>query len=94
MLCFLVLHSELSYLLPENMIPKSFLQFKHTVPVSALTGLGLPHLKAVIRESLEEQEATESERHRIEKLHKLKMDIPVVSKPVWGQSCSEPINWS
>lgn len=72
------------------MIPKSFLHFKHTVPVSALTGLGLPHLKAVIRKSLEEQEAIKSEQQRIEKLEDLRRKIPVVSKPVWGQTRSEP----
>ncbi|MCJ8728914.1 hypothetical protein PDJAM_G00009960 [Pangasius djambal] len=85
---------ELSQLLPEDMVPKSFLHFKHTVPVSALTGLGLPHLKAVIRESLEEQEAIESERNRIEKLQELRREIPVVSKPTWGQPRSEPLNWN
>ncbi|KAG7335732.1 hypothetical protein KOW79_000425 [Hemibagrus wyckioides] len=83
---------ELSHLLPEDMIPKSFLHFKHTVPVSALTGLGLPHLKTVIRESLEEQEAIKLEQQRIERLEELRKEIPVVSKPVWGQPCSEPLN--
>ncbi|KAF4088451.1 hypothetical protein AMELA_G00083490 [Ameiurus melas] len=85
---------EFSHLLPEDMIPKSFLNFKRTVPVSALTGLGLPHLKAVIRESLEEQDAIESERHRIEKLQELRREIPVVSKSTWGQPRSELINWN
>ncbi|KAI5105841.1 GTP-binding protein 10 [Silurus meridionalis] len=85
---------ELSQLLPEDMVPKSFLHFKHTVPVSSLTGLGLPHLKAVIRESLEEQEALESERHRIEKLQELRREIPVVSKTTWGQRRSKPLNWN
>lgn len=82
----------LRHLLPKDMQPKSFLHFKHTVPVSALTGLGLPDLKAVIRKSLEEQEAMESERHRIEKLEKLRRKIPVVSKTTWGRPHSEPLN--
>ncbi|TTB12804.1 GTP-binding protein 10 [Bagarius yarrelli] len=82
---------ELSHLLPEDK-PKSFLHFKHTVPVSAMTGLGLPHLKAVIRKSLEEEEANESERHRIEKLEMLRRKIPVVSKTTWGQPHSEPLD--
>ncbi|XP_060777419.1 GTP-binding protein 10 isoform X2 [Neoarius graeffei] len=84
---------EWSHFLPEDMIPKNFLHFKHTVPVSALTGLGLHHLKAVIRELLEDQETIESEKHHLEKLHELRREIPVVSKPVWGQLHPEPLNW-
>lgn len=76
------------------MIPKSFLHFKSIVPVSALTGLGLPYLKSVIRESLEQQEAIESERQRIEKLEELRREIPVVPKPTWGQPRSEPLHWN
>lgn len=80
--------------MPKDMIPKSFIHFKQTVPVSALTGLGLPRLKEVFRESLEEQEAVESERYRIEKLQDLRKEIPVASKPIWGQPRSEPLNWN
>ncbi|KAL6489360.1 hypothetical protein MHYP_G00031010 [Metynnis hypsauchen] len=83
---------ELSQLLPEDMIPSTFLHFKHTVPVSALTGLGLPRLKALIRQSLEEQDAMETESQRTDRLQELRREVPVVAKPAWGrpQSAWEP----
>ena len=67
------------------MIPSSFLQFKHTVPVSAQTGLGLPRLKALVRQSLEEQDAVETEIQRTQRLQELRREIPVIAKPSWGQ---------
>ncbi|XP_061531587.1 GTP-binding protein 10 [Phycodurus eques] len=52
--------------LPENMTPKSHMAFRHVVPVSAATGLGVDRLKEFIRESLEEEasEATEALRQQ------------------------------
>lgn len=41
-------------LLPEDMIPKDQLTFRHVIPVSAATGLGIDHLKSRVRESLDE----------------------------------------
>lgn len=41
-------------LLPEDLIPKNCITFRHVVPVSASTGLGIDHLKHCIRESLDE----------------------------------------
>ncbi|XP_062847065.1 GTP-binding protein 10 [Trichomycterus rosablanca] len=76
---------ELSQLMPEDMKPTRFVHFKHIVPVSALTHLGLPRLKDLIRESLEEQDAVDSERQRVERLQELRREVPVVSKPAWGQ---------
>uniref|UniRef100_A0A8B9KI91 GTP-binding protein 10 n=1 Tax=Astyanax mexicanus TaxID=7994 RepID=A0A8B9KI91_ASTMX len=68
---------ELSQLLPEEMIPSSFVSFKHTVPVSAQTGLGLSRLKSLLRQSLEEQDAVETEEQRTEKLKELRRELPV-----------------
>ncbi|XP_068591846.1 GTP-binding protein 10 isoform X2 [Cebidichthys violaceus] len=45
---------EFSHLLPDNMIPKSCITFRHIVPVSASTGFGVDRLKRCIRESLDE----------------------------------------
>uniref|UniRef100_A0A671WX69 GTP-binding protein 10 n=1 Tax=Sparus aurata TaxID=8175 RepID=A0A671WX69_SPAAU len=45
---------EFSDLLPDDMIPKNYLNFRHVVPVSASTGFGIEHLKSCIRESLDE----------------------------------------
>ncbi|XP_026867327.2 GTP-binding protein 10 [Electrophorus electricus] len=78
--------------LPENMVPVSLPHFKHTVPVSALNGLGLPRLKDLIRQSLEEQNAMEAERPHADRLRELRREVPVVARPVWGEahSTSEP----
>ncbi|XP_031708358.1 GTP-binding protein 10 isoform X2 [Anarrhichthys ocellatus] len=48
---------EFSHLLPDNMIPKSCITFRHIVPVSASTGFGVDRLKRCIRESLDEDAA-------------------------------------
>lgn len=50
----LFLPAEFSDLLPDDMIPKNYLNFRHVVPVSASTGFGIEHLKSCIRESLDE----------------------------------------
>lgn len=61
----------------------------HIVPVSATTGLGLPLLKSLIRQSLEEQDALETEGQRSEKLLKLRREIPTSST-----SCGFPqLTW-
>lgn len=46
--------AESSDLLPEDLIPKNCITFRHVVPVSASTGLGIDRLKRCIRESLDE----------------------------------------
>ncbi|XP_037640112.1 GTP-binding protein 10 [Sebastes umbrosus] len=48
---------EFSDLLPDDMIPKNYMTFRHVVPVSASTGFGVDHLKSCIRESLDEDAA-------------------------------------
>ncbi|XP_070768296.1 GTP-binding protein 10 [Enoplosus armatus] len=45
---------DFSDLLPDDMIPKNYMTFRHVVPVSASTGFGIDHLKSCIRESLDE----------------------------------------
>jgi len=60
------------------------MRFMHIVPVSATTGLGLPLLKSLIRQSLEEQDVIETEGQRSEKLFKLRREIPTSSIPSWG----------
>ncbi|XP_028985658.1 GTP-binding protein 10 [Betta splendens] len=48
---------EFSDLLPDDMIPKNYINFRHVVPVSAITGFGIDYLKKSIRESLDEDAA-------------------------------------
>lgn len=48
---------EFSDLLPDDMIPKNNITFRHVVPVSASTGFGVDRLKSCIRESLDEDAA-------------------------------------
>uniref|UniRef100_A0A671LZI3 GTP-binding protein 10 n=1 Tax=Sinocyclocheilus anshuiensis TaxID=1608454 RepID=A0A671LZI3_9TELE len=77
---------ESSHLFPEDVIPKSLMRFTHVVPVSATTGLGLPLLKSLIRQSLEEQNIIETDGQRSERLLKLRREIPTSSIPSWGFS--------
>ncbi|KAF6739681.1 GTP-binding protein 10 [Oryzias melastigma] len=64
---------EFSDLLPGDMIPKNYLTFRHVVPVSAMTGLGIDHLKSCIRQSLDEEDALESRDVLQEKLQALRL---------------------
>ncbi|KAK7147456.1 hypothetical protein R3I94_010090 [Phoxinus phoxinus] len=75
---------ESSHIFPEDVTPKTLMRFMHIVPVSATTGLGLPLLKSLIRQSLEEQDVIETEGQRSEKLLKLRREIPTSSIPSWG----------
>ncbi|XP_026084950.1 GTP-binding protein 10-like [Carassius auratus] len=75
---------ESSHRFAEDVIPKSLMCFTHVVPVSATTGLGLPLLKSLIRQSLEEQNVSETEGQRSERLLKLGREIPTSSIPSWG----------
>ncbi|KAM4736363.1 GTP-binding protein 10 [Anableps anableps] len=63
---------EFSSLLPDDMIPKNFITFRHVVPVSALTGFGVNHLKSCIRLSLDEDAAMETSTMHQEKLQALR----------------------
>lgn len=59
-------------LLPEDAIPKNCLTFRHVVPVSATTGLGVDHLKRCIRESLDEEAERENKAIHEERLRALR----------------------
>lgn len=72
------------HLFAEDVIPKSLMHFTHIVPVSAMTGLGLPLLKSLIRQSLEEQDTVETEAQRSQKVLELRREIPPSSIPSWG----------
>ncbi|XP_039973251.1 GTP-binding protein 10 isoform X1 [Xiphias gladius] len=63
---------EFSDLLPDNMIPKKYMTFRHLVPVSAATGFGIDHLKSCIRESLDEDAAMATKAVHREKLQALR----------------------
>ncbi|XP_052475249.1 GTP-binding protein 10-like [Carassius gibelio] len=75
---------ESSHRFAEDVIPKSLMCFTHVVPVSATNGLGLHLLKSLIRQSLEEQNVTETEGQRSERLLKLGREIPTSSIPSRG----------
>ncbi|XP_064195247.1 GTP-binding protein 10 isoform X1 [Anguilla rostrata] len=59
-------------LLPEDLVPKSGLGFRHVVPISAATGLGVEELKACIRGSLDEQAAAQTEEERTRRVQELR----------------------
>lgn len=63
---------EFSDLLPVDMIPKNYLTFKHVIPVSALTGLGVDRLKSCIRQSLDEEAVQKSKTLHQEKLQAIR----------------------
>ncbi|XP_042279788.1 GTP-binding protein 10 [Thunnus albacares] len=63
---------EFSDLLPDNMIPKNYLTFRHVVPVSASTGFGIEHLKSCIRKSLDEEDASATKAIHQDKLQALR----------------------
>lgn len=72
------------HLFSEDVIPKSLMHFTHIVPVSAMTGHGLPLLKSLIRQSLEEQDTIDTEAQRSQKILELRREIPSSSIPSWG----------
>ncbi|XP_017280439.1 GTP-binding protein 10 [Kryptolebias marmoratus] len=59
-------------LLPDDMIPKNYLTFRDVVPVSAITGLGIDHLKTCIRQSLDEHATMETNAIHQKKLQELR----------------------
>lgn len=63
---------EFSDLLPDDMIPKNYINFRHVVPVSAATGFGISDLKSCIRESLDEDAEMESKAIHQERLQALR----------------------
>uniref|UniRef100_UPI0037E946A4 GTP-binding protein 10 n=1 Tax=Semicossyphus pulcher TaxID=241346 RepID=UPI0037E946A4 len=63
---------DFSDLLPADMKPKNYLSFRHVLPVSALTGFGIDHLKSCIRESIDEDAATETKAIHQERLQALR----------------------
>ncbi|KAG7470010.1 hypothetical protein MATL_G00134810 [Megalops atlanticus] len=75
-----------AHLLPEDMVPKNSLQFKHVVPVSAATGHGIEDLKVCIRQSLDEQAAMETEARHRQRLQELRGARPPPASPSLGSS--------
>uniref|UniRef100_A0A7N6A2H5 GTP-binding protein 10 n=1 Tax=Anabas testudineus TaxID=64144 RepID=A0A7N6A2H5_ANATE len=63
---------DFSDLLPDDMIPKNYITFRHVVPVSATTGFGIEHLKSCIRESLDEDAAMAMKAIHQERLQALR----------------------
>lgn len=59
-------------LLDDDMIPKEFIEFKHIIPVSALTGFGIEHLKSCIRQSLDEEADVQTKAVHEKKLDELR----------------------
>lgn len=86
--------SDYCHLLPEGTVPRRFPSFGHTVPVSASSGEGIPHLRQLLRQSLEEQEDQATESQRRDKLHDLRRVTSGTSStlprpaanPKWGLS--------
>ncbi|KAE8288802.1 GTP-binding protein 10 [Larimichthys crocea] len=66
---------EFSDLLPDDMIPKNYMTFRHVLPVSASTGFGIEHLKSCIRQSLDEDAEMETKVIRQERLQALRSHL-------------------
>ncbi|KAI3361038.1 hypothetical protein L3Q82_013235 [Scortum barcoo] len=64
---------EFSDLLPDDMIPKNYMIFRHMVPVSATTGFGIDRLKSCIRESLDEDAEMATKTIHQERLRALRL---------------------
>lgn len=62
-------------LLPDDMIPNDYINFKHIVPISALSGFGIEHLKTCIRQSLDEEADLENKTLQQEKLTELRRHL-------------------
>ncbi|XP_020783701.1 GTP-binding protein 10 [Boleophthalmus pectinirostris] len=62
-------------LLEDDMIPKEYINFKHILPVSALTGFGIEHLKNCIRQSLDEEAELKNKAFLQEKLKELRRHL-------------------
>uniref|UniRef100_A0A3Q1GWK9 GTP-binding protein 10 n=1 Tax=Anabas testudineus TaxID=64144 RepID=A0A3Q1GWK9_ANATE len=75
---------DFSDLLPDDMIPKNYITFRHVVPVSATTGFGIEHLKSCIRESLDEDAAMAMKAIHQERLQALSYDIQYYEPPQAG----------
>lgn len=67
--------AEFSDLLPDDMIPKNYMTFRHVLPVSASTGFGIEHLKSCIRQSLDEDAEMETKVIRQERLQALRSHL-------------------
>lgn len=59
-------------LLPDDMIPRNQMTFRHVVPVSASSGFGIEHLKSCIRESLDEDAVMEAKATHNDRLQALR----------------------
>ncbi|XP_068091635.1 GTP-binding protein 10 [Hyperolius riggenbachi] len=60
------------HLLPDELVPECQINFKHVLPVSAISGQGIEELKHCIRGSLDEQaelEIQETAEERLRSLH-------------------------
>lgn len=63
---------EFCHTLDDDMIPSEYINFKDIIPVSALTGFGIEHLKSCIRQSLAEEADAETKVVLEEKLQELR----------------------
>lgn len=72
---FLSLFTEFFDLLPDDMIPRRNLNFRHIVPVSAVTGFGINHLKSCIRQSLDEDAVMAAKTIHQERLQSLRSQL-------------------
>lgn len=63
--------AEFSDLLPEDMIPKDYITFRHVIPVSAATGFGIEDLKSLIRKTVDEEAEMANRTIHVERLRAL-----------------------
>ena len=85
-MCFSL--SEFSHLLPDDMLPKNNMVFRHVVPISAATGFGIAHLKTCIRQSLDKDASMATDSLHRDKLQALRGAVPAKNTLTWGPTAS------
>ncbi|XP_021476894.1 GTP-binding protein 10 [Oncorhynchus mykiss] len=79
---------EFSHLLPDDMLPKNNMVFRHVVPISAATGFGIAHLKTCIRQSLDKDASMATDSLHRDKLQALRGAVPAKNTLTWGPTAS------
>uniref|UniRef100_A0A8C8GJ03 GTP-binding protein 10 n=1 Tax=Oncorhynchus tshawytscha TaxID=74940 RepID=A0A8C8GJ03_ONCTS len=79
---------EFSHLLPDDMLPKNNMVFRHVVPISAATGFGIAHLNTCIRQSLDKDASMATDSLHRDRLQALKGAVPAKNTLTWGPTAS------
>uniref|UniRef100_A0A8C7FQB7 GTP-binding protein 10 n=1 Tax=Oncorhynchus kisutch TaxID=8019 RepID=A0A8C7FQB7_ONCKI len=76
---------EFSHLLPDDMLPKNNMVFRHVVPISAATGFGIAHLKTCIRQSLDKDASMATDSLHRDRLQACSVKDCLISNTYFSQ---------